>query len=76
MKKKLYFKPWLDNTILLITIFQTFFIISINDFNNITSYLLLILTLLINIKLLKKFSKKIKKILDWYVIICYNIIKK
>lgn len=64
MKKKLYFKSWLDNTILIITIFQTFFIISINDFSNITSYLLLILTLLINIKLLKKFSKKIKKILD------------
>ena len=64
MKKKLYFKSWLDNTILIITIFQMIFIISINDFNNITSYLLLILTLLINIKLLKKFSKKIKKMLD------------
>lgn len=64
MKKKLYFKPWLDNTILLITVLQIMFIISINDFSNIISYLLLILTLLINIKLLKKFSKKIKKILD------------
>ena len=68
-RKKLYFKSWLDNTILIITFFQFVLIGSINDFEKIPSYLLLILWFIINIKLLKKFSKKIKKMLDWYDII-------
>lgn len=63
-RKKLYFKSWLDNTILIITFFQFVLIGSINDFEKIPSYLLLILWFIINIKLLKKFSKKIKKMLD------------
>ena len=68
-RKKLYFKSWLDNTILIITFFQFVLIGSINDFGKITSYLLLILWFIINIKLLKKFSKKFKKMLDWFIII-------
>lgn len=62
--KKLYLKKWLDYTLITINCFIFCFIASINDFESIKAYLLLVLILgsifYINCKILKKYSRVIK----------------
>lgn len=62
--KRIYLKKWLDYTLIIINCFIFCFIASINDFESIKAYLLLVLILgsifAINYKILKKYSRVIK----------------
>ena len=62
--KRLYLKKWLDYTLITINCFIFCFIASINDFESIKAYLLLVLVLgsifAINYKILKKYSRVLK----------------
>lgn len=62
--KRIYLKRWLDYTLIIINCFIFCFIASINDFESIKAYLLLVLILgsifAINYKILKKYSRVLK----------------
>lgn len=63
--KRLYLKKWLDYTLITINTMIFCFIASINDFTSIKAYLILVLVLgsifAINYKILKKYSRVLKK---------------